>query len=75
MLQVNPETREWNHSPAVITFWGMGATHVTVAISNPADPKRRWEALFLVDIGAIDCMAPASRLHDFDHAYLHAVAA
>ena len=40
----------------------MGATHVTVAISNPADSKRRWEALFLVDTAAIDCMAPAKHL-------------
>ena len=40
----------------------IGATHVTVAISNPADPQRRWEALFLVDTGAIDCMAPAKHL-------------
>ena len=42
----------------------MGATHVTVAVSNPADPSRRWEALFLVDTGAIDCYAPASRLRE-----------
>lgn len=40
----------------------MGATQVTVAVSNPADPNRRWEALFLVDTGAIDCMAPANQL-------------
>lgn len=40
----------------------MGATHVTVAVSNPADPQRRWEELFLVDTGAIDCMAPAKHL-------------
>ena len=42
----------------------MGATHVTVAISNPADPKRRWEALFLVDTGVIDCMDPAKHLRE-----------
>ena len=40
----------------------MGATHVTVAICNPADPQRRWEGLFLVDTGAIDCMAPSKHL-------------
>lgn len=40
----------------------MRATQVTVAVSNPADPKRQWEALFLVDTGAIDCMAPANQL-------------
>jgi clan AA aspartic protease len=42
----------------------MGATHVTVAVSNPADTQRRWEALFLVDTGAIDCMAPAKYLRE-----------
>jgi clan AA aspartic protease len=40
----------------------MGATHVTVIVSNPADSNRRWDGLFLVDTGAIDCMAPAKHL-------------
>ena len=42
----------------------MGATHVTVAVSNPADPERRREALFLVDTGATDCYVPAKYLHE-----------
>jgi len=42
----------------------MGATHVTVAVSNPADPTRRWEGLFLVDTGAIDCHIPGNRLRE-----------
>jgi len=42
----------------------MGATHVTVAVSNPADPQRQWEGLFLVDTGAIDCMAPGKHLRE-----------
>ena len=42
----------------------MGATHVTVAVSNPADPNRRWEGLFLVDTGSIDCYVPACRLRE-----------
>ena len=42
----------------------MGATHVTVAVSNPADPNRRWEGLFLVDTGAVDCYVPATRLRE-----------
>jgi clan AA aspartic protease len=42
----------------------MGLTHVTVAVSNPGDRTRRWEGLFLVDTGAIDCMAPAKALHE-----------
>ena len=42
----------------------MGATHVTVAVSNPADSNRRWEALFLVDTGATDCLAAAKYLHE-----------
>ena len=36
----------------------MGATHVTVAIRNPAEPDRVWEGLFLVDTGAIDTLVP-----------------
>ncbi|HSZ56665.1 MAG TPA: clan AA aspartic protease [Tepidisphaeraceae bacterium] len=42
----------------------MGATQVTVAVSNPGDPNKRWEGLFLVDTGAIDCMAPAKHLRE-----------
>ena len=26
----------------------VGVTHVTVAVSNPVDPNRRWEGLFLI---------------------------
>ena len=40
----------------------MGATHVTVAIRNPAQPDRVWEGLFLVDTGATDCLVPRSHL-------------
>ena len=40
----------------------MGATHVTVAIRNPAEPDRVWDwrhlGLFLVDTGATDCLVP-----------------
>ena len=40
----------------------MGATHVTVAIRNPAEPDRVWEGLFLVDTGATDCLVPRTAL-------------
>ncbi len=40
----------------------MGATHVTVAIRNLAEPSRTWEGLFLVDTGATDCLAPRKHL-------------
>jgi clan AA aspartic protease len=40
----------------------MGAPHVTVTVSNPADPQQRWDGLFLVDTGAIESMAPAKHL-------------
>ena len=40
----------------------MGATQVTVAVTNPTDPQRRWEGLFLVDTGAVDCYVPAKHL-------------
>lgn len=42
----------------------MGMTHVTVAIVNPGAPERRWEELFLVDTGSIDCMAPGKYLRE-----------
>lgn len=40
----------------------MGATHVTVRITNPAAPDRFWEGLFLVDTGATDCLVPRPNL-------------
>ena len=42
----------------------MGITQVTVAVCNPGEPERRWEELFLVDTGAIDCLVPANRLQE-----------
>ncbi|MEX2139723.1 MAG: clan AA aspartic protease [Pirellulales bacterium] len=42
----------------------MGATQVTVAVVNPADSNRRWEGLFLVNTGAIDCYVPGNRLRE-----------
>lgn len=40
----------------------MGATHVTATIRNPAEPDRTWEGLFLVDMGATDCLVPRPHL-------------
>ena len=40
----------------------MGATHVTVRITNPTAPDRFWEGLFLVDTGATDSLAPRPQL-------------
>ena len=40
----------------------MGITHLTVKIRNPAEPDRLWEAPFLVDTGAIDCLVPRQHL-------------
>ena len=42
----------------------MGATQVTVSVVNPADPTRRWDSLFLVDTGSIDCYVPGNRLRE-----------
>lgn len=36
----------------------MGATHVKVKITNPADARKYWEGLFLVDTGATDSLVP-----------------
>ena len=40
----------------------MGATHVTVTVRNPAEPHLTWDGLFLVDPGAINCLAPRKHL-------------
>ena len=42
----------------------MGMTHVTVTVRNPAALDRAWEALFLVDTGAMDSLVPAKALHE-----------
>jgi clan AA aspartic protease len=42
----------------------MGITQVTVAVCNPGNPELRWESLFLVDTGAIDCMVPGKYLRE-----------
>ena len=42
----------------------MGYTHVTVEVSNLQKGKPAYQALFLVDTGAIVCMAPAGQLRN-----------
>ena len=40
----------------------MGITHVTVTVSDLAQQGEPFEAEFLVDTGAVDCMAPKDAL-------------
>jgi clan AA aspartic protease len=40
----------------------MGLTHVTVALKGLGAPNGTYEADFLVDTEAIDCLAPATKL-------------
>jgi clan AA aspartic protease len=40
----------------------MGLIHVTVRLRATPRSRKKYEALFLVDTGATDCMAPAARL-------------
>lgn len=40
----------------------MGVTHVTVTVSNLARDGKPYEADFLVDTGAVDCLAPGDEL-------------
>jgi len=40
----------------------VGTTHVTVTVANLSKDQPPFQAEFLVDIGAIDCLAPASVL-------------
>lgn len=42
--------------------WGMGLTHVTTTVWNLAKEGTPYEAEFLVDTGAVDCLAPADAL-------------
>ena len=41
----------------------MGLTHVTTTIRKLAGRRKGFEAEFLVDTGAVDCLAPAKALH------------
>lgn len=40
----------------------MGLTHVTVTLRPSEKSRKKYQADFLVDTGAIDCMAPAPEL-------------
>jgi clan AA aspartic protease len=40
----------------------MGLTHVTAAVRSIGPSKKKFEAEFLVDTGAIDCLAPSDML-------------
>ena len=40
----------------------MDTTYVTVAIRNPANPERSWEALFLIKPGEMDSVVPRQHL-------------
>jgi len=40
----------------------MGLTRIDVTLKSPGSSKRTYRELFLVDMGAVDSMAPASRL-------------
>ncbi len=42
----------------------MGATHVTVNVTNPGDHSREWSGLFLVDTGATDSLVPRKHLDE-----------
>jgi clan AA aspartic protease len=41
----------------------MGLTHVTTTVRRLAGRGKGYEAEFLVDTGAVDCLAPANALH------------
>lgn len=40
----------------------MGLTHVTVTVKANKDSRKKYEADFLIDTGAIDCLVPAREL-------------
>jgi clan AA aspartic protease len=55
-MEYTPTTTGYNRSNP------MDLTHVTVNVSNLQKNQPPFEAEFLVDTGAIDCLAPASAL-------------
>ena len=61
-MEVARELRVYESAAALEKGCAVGATHVTVAIRNPAEPERVWEGLFLVDTGATDCLVPRQHL-------------
>src|SRR4051812_39660797 len=40
----------------------MGVTHLPVTVRNPANSKKAWDGLFVVDTGAVDCLIPTKHL-------------
>ena len=44
----------------------MGLTHVSVALKDLGSSRASYEADFLVDTGATDCMAPAGKLREIE---------
>lgn len=42
----------------------MGITQVTAAVRNPSRSEEAWEALFLVEAGAVDCLVPGKHLRE-----------
>jgi clan AA aspartic protease len=51
-----------SHMALVVLLGAMGLTKVTTKLTNLLDPKKSFEALFLVDTGASDSMAPSDEL-------------
>lgn len=45
-------------------MFDMGITQVTVTVRNPANLDKAWEALFLVETGAVDCLIPGRQLRE-----------
>jgi len=41
---------------------GVGFIHIPVSVKGLAEPAGHYDALFLIDTGAIDSLAPASEL-------------
>src|SRR5207249_1556153 len=51
-----------NGGGSTATMWSMGLLHVSVSLRVPSTSAGAYDALFLVDTGATDSMAPGSDL-------------
>ena len=62
MLKPKPKKRLFRRETTRETGGDMGATYITAAIRNPAEPERVWEGEFLIDTGAVDTLVPRQHL-------------
>lgn len=62
MLRIAPKPDAVAQLTRILEETPVGLTYVPATVINPAEPDRTWQADFLVDTGAMNCVAPESAL-------------